>query len=120
MRMRANNVLVEPKIWRGLKRGSIYIPAGTQGNQFGHGIIHAVGPGIWTQSGQQLPVEAAVGDHVLYYKQGAVEITVSEKEMCIIQEPGIIALLDHDDFEAPIDVEELTNDVDDNKENPDV
>lgn len=99
MRMLANNILVDPEGWPTQKLGSIVLPDNQEAKaRFAKGIVKAVGPGLWLHSGDRPPIEVAVGDHVLYFKAAAAGIVVQRKEMHIIQEREILAILEDGDF----------------------
>ncbi len=101
MIMKADNILVEPLIWTEIKRGSILLPdnAGVKAN-YDHGIVKGVGPGLWLQCNKQCKVEVGLGDKVLYCKARKLEIQVAGKEMHIIREQDVLAVLEDGDFET--------------------
>ena len=99
MKMKANNILVDPEPWTTKKLGSIILPdTEKSGKQFAKGIVREVGPGLWLHNGERPPIEVEVGDHVLYFKAGAVDIIVGGQEMHIVQESEILAVLEEGDF----------------------
>ncbi len=108
MIMKADNILVEPMVWPKIKQGSILLPdnAGVKKN-FDHGIVKGVGPGLWLQCGEQCKVEVVEGDKVLYCKSRRLEILVAGKEMHIIREQDVLAVLEDGDFE----IEQETDNV---------
>lgn len=99
MKMLANNILVDPEGWPTQKLGSIILPDNQAArDKFSRGVVEEVGPGLWLHNGDRPPIEVNVGDHVLYYKAGAMKIVVEEKEMDIVQERELIAILEPGDF----------------------
>lgn len=99
MRMLANNVLVNPQPWTTQKLGSIVLPDNQEARaKFAKGVVVEVGPGLWLHNGDRPPIEVNVGDHVLYFKASAAKIVVQKKEMHIVQERELLAILDSGDF----------------------
>ena len=99
MKMRANNILVDPEGWPTQKLGLILLPDNNESKaKFARGVVKEVGPGLWLHNGERPPIEVDVGDHILYYKIDAAKIIVQEKEMDIIQERCVIAILEPGDF----------------------
>lgn len=99
MKMLANNILVDPEGWPTQKLGSIILPDNQAAKErFARGIVTEVGPGLWLHNGDRPPIEVSVGDHVLYFKASAAKIVVRNKEMDIIQEREILAILETGDF----------------------
>jgi len=99
MRMLANNILVDPEGWPTQKLGSIILPDNQESKErFARGVVTEVGPGLWLHNGDRPPIEVSVGDHVLYFKASAAKIVVQGKEMDIVQEREILAILDEGDF----------------------
>lgn len=99
MKMRANNILVDPEGWPTQKLGLILLPDNNESKaKFARGVVKEVGPGLWLHNGERPPIEVNVGDHVLYFKAGAASIVVQKTEMHIIQEREILAILEPGDF----------------------
>jgi chaperonin GroES len=99
MKMLANNILVDPEGWPTQKLGSIVLPDNQEAKErFARGVVREVGSGLWLHNGSRPPIEVDIGDHVLYFKAGAAKIVVQEKEMHIVQEREIIAILEPGDF----------------------
>jgi len=99
MEMRANYVLVNPEPWTEMKLGRIILPDNQEAKaKFTRGVVQKVGPGLWLPNGERPPVEVNEGDHILYFKAGAAKIVVQEREMDIIQEREILAILESGDF----------------------
>ena len=99
MKMLANNVLVDPQGWPTQKLGSIVLPDNQEARaKFAKGLVVAVGPGLWLHNGDRPPIEVSVGDHVLYFKASAAKIVVKKKEMDLVQERVLLAILEPGDF----------------------
>ena len=98
MKMLANNILVRPESWAERKLGKIIVPSGTE-EKFARGEVLAVGTGLYLANGDRPPVEAQVGDHVLYFKASADDIVVGGVNSHLVQERQIIAILEPGDFD---------------------
>ena len=114
MKMLADNILINPEKWPTKKHGLVIIPDVAK-KVFARGIVVEVGPGIF-QAGVQLPPSFKQGDHVLYYSDSAVPITMDEWEMHIVREPAILGVLEPGEFddtetltEGPSEAEEITD-----------
>jgi len=97
MRMRANYILVDPEPWTEQKLGTLVLPDGAK-NKFARGVVEAKGPGLFLPNGDQPPIEVEVGDHVLYFKAAAVPLIFEGKDVHIVQEREILAILEPGDF----------------------
>ncbi|MFC1553014.1 co-chaperone GroES [candidate division KSB1 bacterium] len=73
-------------------KGGIYLPD-TAKEKPQEGIIKAVGPGKYSDSGSLIKPEVKVGDKVLYSKYGGTEVTVDGEEYLIIRESELLAIL---------------------------
>lgn len=99
MKMLAAHVLVDPERWTEAKIGSIFLPENSEDRKrFARGTVKAVGPGLCTLTGAHNPIDVKVGDHVLYYKADAINITVNERDMHIVIERALVAILEPGDF----------------------
>jgi co-chaperonin GroES (HSP10) len=99
MKMLANYILVDPEPWTTQKLGSIVLPDNQEARtKFSKGKVLEVGPGLWLHNGDRPKVEVNPNDHVLYFKAGAAPIVVEGKEMHIIQEREVLAILGPGDF----------------------
>jgi len=86
-----DRVLVRPLNQSEEKIGSLYIPD-TAKEKPQEGVVEAVGPGR-TEDGKTITPEVKVGDRVLYGKYSGTEIKKDGKEMLIIRENDILAVL---------------------------
>lgn len=89
----ADRVVVEPLEETQEMRGGLYIPD-TAKEKPQQGTVLAVGPGRRTDEGERIPVELSEGDRVLYGKYSGSEVTVDDREVLIIKESDVLAVLD--------------------------
>lgn len=87
-----DRVLVEPNAPEETTAGGIIIPD-TAKEKPQEGTIVAAGNGKKTEDGKVLPLDVKVGDKVLYGKYGGTEITVDGKDMLIMRESDIYAVI---------------------------
>ena len=73
--------------------GGIIIPD-TAKEKPTEGKIIAVGKGTIDTSGKHVPLEVKVGDKVLFEKWGATEIKLDGKEILILEESKILAVIE--------------------------
>ncbi len=57
------------------------------------GTVIAVGPGKLLDSGERAVVEVSEGDTVMFAKYGGTEVTLDGKDLMILQERDIIAVV---------------------------
>lgn len=88
----ADRVVVAPLEGQEEKVGSIFIPD-TAKEKPQEGKIVAVGPGK-TENGKLIPLSVNVGDRVLYGKYAGTEIKKDGKEMLIVKESDILAIIE--------------------------
>ncbi len=88
----ADRVVVAPLEGQEEKVGSLYIPD-TAKEKPQEGKIVAVGPGK-TEGGKLIPMSVNVGDRVLYGKYAGTEIKKDGKEMLIVRESDILAIIE--------------------------
>jgi chaperonin GroES len=87
-----DRVLVEPNAPEETTAGGIIIPD-TAKEKPQEGTIVAVGGGKITEDGKVLPLNVKVGDKVLFSKYGGTDISVDGKEMLIMRESDIYAII---------------------------
>ena len=58
------------------------------------GRVVSVGPGRRDDDGDRLPMEVKVGDKVMYKKWGGTEIKIDGKEMLLVKEEDILAIVE--------------------------
>ena len=88
----ADRVVVEPLEETEEMRGGLYIPD-TAKEKPQQGTVVAVGPGRRTDEGERIEVELSEGDRVLYGKYSGTEVTVDGREVLIIKESDVLAVL---------------------------
>lgn len=88
----ADRVLVEPIEAPEVKKGGIIIPD-TAKERPQQGKIVAVGPGRVAEDGKKVDMEVAVDNKVLYGKYSGTEVTVDDKELLIMRESDILAII---------------------------
>jgi chaperonin GroES len=88
----ADRVLVEPMEAQEVKKGGIIIPD-TAKERPQQGKVVAVGPGRVTDDGKKVDLEVSVNDKVLYGKYSGSEVTIDEKELLIMRESDILAII---------------------------
>jgi chaperonin GroES len=88
-----DRVLVE-RIEDGVQKsdGGIIIPDTAKEKPI-KGKVIAVGPGAIQEDGKRTPMEVKAGDVVLYGKYGGTEIKIDGKEMLIMNERDVLAIL---------------------------
>jgi chaperonin GroES len=87
-----DRVVVEAAPAETMTASGIYIPETAQ-EKPQKGTIVAVGPGKYADSGSLIPIGVNVGDQVLYGKYAGTEITYDGKELLIMRESDIFAVL---------------------------
>ena len=88
----ADRVVVEPLEETEEMRGGLYIPD-TAKEKPQQGSVIAIGPGRRTDEGERIPVELSEGDRILYGKYSGTEVTVDGRELLIIKESDVLAVL---------------------------
>ncbi|MBM4177246.1 co-chaperone GroES [Candidatus Gribaldobacteria bacterium] len=89
----ADNILIEPIREEEKTKSGILLPQTADVEGPKEAKVIAVGPGK-TIKGEKVPVAVKVGDKVLYSKPySASKIKVEEKELLIVKEEDILAIL---------------------------
>lgn len=73
--------------------GGIFIPQVAKEKPM-EGRIIAVGPGRRDDEGNRITPDVKVGDKVIFYRYGANEIKLDDKEYVILKENDIIAVFE--------------------------
>lgn len=87
-----DRVLVRPNEQEEEMKGGIYIPD-TAKEKPQEGTVVEMGTGKVLDSGEKAPFEIKKGDRVLYGKYAGTEVTVDDKQMLIMRESDILAVL---------------------------
>lgn len=72
--------------------GGIIIPDNAK-EKPAEGIVVAVGSGLKDSNGKQIALDVKVGDRVLFAKWGGTEIKFEGKELVILKESDILAII---------------------------
>ena len=89
----ANYVLIEPLDKETTLPSGIVIPD-TVKEKPQEGKIISVGPGGRDEKGNRIPMEVKVGDTVMYKKWGGNEVKLEGKELLLVKEEDILAILE--------------------------
>lgn len=87
-----NRVVVEPVEAEEVTSSGLYIPDTAKEKQQ-KGIVVGVGKGKYDNDGKLIPMEVKAGDQVLYGKYSGTEVKVGDKELLILSEDDILAIL---------------------------
>ena len=88
-----DKVLVERIEAENKTAGGIIIPDSAK-EKPSEGIIIAVGKGTRDDSGKLVPLDVRVGDKILFEKWGATEVKFAGKEVLILSESKILAVIE--------------------------
>ncbi|MEW9668181.1 co-chaperone GroES [Ammoniphilus sp. 3BR4] len=88
----ADRVVIEVQKQEEKTAGGIVLPDTAKEKPM-QGKVIAVGKGR-VEKGQLIPVEAQIGDIVLYSKYAGTEIKVENQEFLILRESDILAIID--------------------------
>lgn len=87
-----DRILVE-RVDEESKKGGIIIPE-TAKEKPQQGKVVAVGNGKILENGEKKPLDVKVGDKILFGKYSGTEVKVDDKEMLIMREEDIFAIID--------------------------
>ena len=87
-----DNVLIEPAREEQKSPGGIYLPENAKEKPT-IGVIKAVGPGKSGKDGKVVKISVKVGDKVYYKKWGGNEIKIAGKELLLVEEKDILAII---------------------------
>lgn len=104
-----DRVLIAPEEGEERSRVGLYLPASAVDNQaVQSGTVVAVGPGtpvsapteldeepwkIGSSEARYLPVQARVGDHAIFFRRAAVEITFDGRRYLVVPQAAILSLV---------------------------
>ena len=107
-----DRVLITPEEGEDRTRVGLYLPAtALDTQQVQSGVIVAVGPGEpvadlsslddepWKterRDGRRSSMQARIGDHAIFFRKAAVEITFEEKKYLVVPQAAILVLLRDD------------------------
>lgn len=89
----ADYLLIEPTQRETKLPSGIVIPD-TAKEKPQEGKVIAVGPGKRDESGNRVPMEIKVGDVVMYKKWGGTEVKVENKDMLLVKEEDVLAIVE--------------------------
>lgn len=114
-----DRVLVQPEEGEERTRVGLYLPATAVERQaVQSGTVVATGPGTpvgppaelddepWKIGGTEpryVPMQARVGDHAIFFRKAAVEITFEDRRYVVVPQAAILALVRSDDADSDID-----------------
>jgi chaperonin GroES len=87
-----DRVVIKPSPAEEKTKGGIFLPD-TAKEKPVVGEVVAVGPGRKSDDGKTIAMEVRVGDKVLYGKYSGTEVTVDGKELLIMRESDIFAIV---------------------------
>ena len=91
----ADYILVEPKTTKESTTPSGIVLPDTAKEKPQEGKVVAVGPGRKDDQGKQIKMDVKVGDLVYYKKWGGNEIKIDSKELMLIKEEDVLAIIEH-------------------------
>ena len=90
----SDRVLVRPISKTETTKSGIVIPDTVEKERAEQGEVIAVGPGKLLDSGKVQPLAVKVGDKVMFKKYGPDEVKVDGKDLLILEESDIIAVIE--------------------------
>lgn len=91
------NIVVRPIEAEVQTKSGLFIPE-TAKEKPQKGEVLAVGPGKWDELGdKRIPLDVAVGDHVLYKEWGETKIKFMDAELLIMAASTILAIVEDDE-----------------------
>ncbi|NPV07128.1 MAG: co-chaperone GroES [Anaerolineae bacterium] len=89
----ADRVVVEPLEEEQVTATGVYLPDTAQERPM-KGSVIAVGPGRLDDNGKRVPLEVKEGDKVLYAKYAGTEVKLGDKELLVLKESDILAIIE--------------------------
>jgi len=90
----ADNVLIGPLQKETTTPSGIFIPDTVNKEKPQEGKIVAAGPGRKDEDGKLIEMQVKVGNVVMYKKWGGTEIKVEGKEVLLVKEEDILAIVE--------------------------
>jgi chaperonin GroES len=87
-----DRVVVEPLEEEQKTASGVYLPDTAQ-ERPQRGVIIAVGPGRLDDNGKRIAMDLKVGDKVLYAKYAGTEVKMGDKEILVLKESDILAII---------------------------
>ena len=89
-----DKIIVEKAPAEEKTEGGLYLPSSSQ-EKPQEGTIVAAGPGILDDKGERKPLQVKEGDKVLYSKYSGTEIKINRKELLIMSEKDVLAIIEN-------------------------
>ena len=90
----SDHIILEPIKEEMVTEAGIILPETAEREKPQKGKIIAVGPGRMKDDGTRIPIEAKIGDIVLFHQYGPSEIKIDKKEYLVAKEDDIIAIIE--------------------------
>lgn len=88
----ADRVVVEPLEEEQKTATGVFLPDSAQERPM-KGKVIAVGPGRLDEGGKRVAMDVKTGDKVLYAKYAGTEVKLGEREVLVLKESDILAIL---------------------------
>lgn len=88
-----DRVVVEPIEQDEITAGGIVLPESAK-EKPQQGNVLAAGPGGRDEDGKRIPMDVKVGDKVLYAKYSGTEFKIDNKELLILRESDLLAIVE--------------------------
>jgi chaperonin GroES len=89
-----DRILVKPEEQEQKSKGGLILTDSVQRGQKIYGTVVAVGTGIFSQSGEKIPVTVQVGDKVMYVKaESSNKLTLDGNEYLLFNEHELIGFV---------------------------
>ncbi len=88
-----DKIIVEKAEAEEKTEGGIYLPSASQEKPL-EGIVVAVGPGAANDKGERQALQVKEGDRVLYSKYSGTEVKCGGRELLIIAEKDVLAIIE--------------------------
>ncbi len=90
----ADYILIEPLEKETKTASGILIPDTASKERPQEGKVLAVGAGKIDENGKTHPIQIKIGEKVMYKKWGGTEVKVEGKEMLLVKEEDILAIIE--------------------------
>lgn len=88
----ADRVVVEPLGEEQKTSSGVFLPDSAQERPM-KGQVVAAGPGRLDESGKRVTMEVKAGDKVLYAKYAGTEVKIGDRDVLVLKESDILAIL---------------------------
>ena len=89
----SDHILIEPIKGEEKTKSGILLPDTAEKEKPEQGLVISVGPGKKNKNGEYIPIEVKPGQKVLFKKYSPDEIKVEGKEVLVMEESDILAIL---------------------------